>query len=235
MNILITGASRGIGAATAKYLARKKVKTLFLTARNINALEHLKKDIAELNPDTEVFPIAADLSAEDGILKVTEFVGKKTPKLDRLLNNAGYLVSGSFASISQEEILRSFMINYFAPSNLIKSCLPLLENASKAHVVNISSMAGFQGSQKFVGLSHYSASKAAIASLTELLAAEFHGEIIFNCLAIGAVDTEMLKEAFPGYKAPLQADEMAEYIGEFLLTAGRYMNGKIIPVSLVSP
>ena len=102
-----------------------------------------------------------------------------------------------------------------APARMIQSFLPLLKKSKSPHVVNISSMAGFQGSKKFPGLSHYSASKAAIAALTESLAEEFNQEIAFNALCLGAVQTEMLEEAFPGYQAPLNPDEMAEYIADF--------------------
>ena len=97
-------------------------------------------------------------------------------------------------------------------------------------------MGGFQGSSKFPGLSLYSASKGAVAVLTEAMAEEFKDEgISVNCLALGAVQTEMLEEAFPGYKAPLSADEMGKYIAGFALTGNRYFNGKILPVSVSTP
>lgn len=104
------------------------------------------------------------------------------------------------------------------------------------HIVNISSMGGFQGSVKFSGLSAYSTSKAALVSFTELFAEEFkESKIKMNCLCLGAVQTEMLTQAFPGYEAPIKADEMAEYICDFAQHAQRFMNGKIIPVSLSTP
>jgi NAD(P)-dependent dehydrogenase (short-subunit alcohol dehydrogenase family) len=117
----------------------------------------------------------------------------------------------------------------------IQSLLPKL-NPAGSHIVNISSMGGFQGSMKFAGLAAYSTSKAALCSFTELFAEEFKGSgIAMNCLCLGAVQTEMLEEAFPGYKAPLTPDQMATFIEEFSLSAHQYMNGKIIPVSLTNP
>jgi short-subunit dehydrogenase len=105
-----------------------------------------------------------------------------------------------------------------------------------AHIVNISSMGGFQGSVKFAGLSAYSTSKAAICSFTELFSEEFKNtELAMNCLCLGAVQTEMLEEAFPGYKAPTSAQEMAEFITDFALNGNRYFKGKILPVSLSTP
>jgi NAD(P)-dependent dehydrogenase (short-subunit alcohol dehydrogenase family) len=107
---------------------------------------------------------------------------------------------------------------------------------NKAHIVNISSMGGFQGTSKFPGLSAYSSSKAALSGLTECLAEELKDKnIAVNCLAIGAVQTEMLAKAFPGYKAPLSAKQMAEFICNFSLTGHLYFNGKIIPVSSTTP
>ena len=93
-----------------------------------------------------------------------------------------------------------------------------------------------QGSAKFPGLTAYSSSKAAIAGLTECLAEELKDKnISVNCLAIGAVQTEMLEEAFPGYKAPLSPKQMAEYIFDFALKGHQYYNGKILPVSSSTP
>ncbi|HYW96685.1 MAG TPA: SDR family oxidoreductase, partial [Bacteroidales bacterium] len=103
-------------------------------------------------------------------------------------------------------------------------------------VVNIGSMGGFQGSVKFSGLSHYSASKAALAVLTECLAVEYNQTgIAFNCLAIGSVSTGMLNEAFPGYDAPVKPEDMADFIYDFAVNGHRFMNGKILPVALSTP
>ena len=123
-----------------------------------------------------------------------------------------------------------------APVLLIQSLLDLLRKSREAHVVNISSMGGVQGSKKFPGLSAYSASKAALQVLTECLAEEFKEEnIAFNSLALGAVQTDMLAETFPGYKAPLKASEMAEFIADFAINGRRFYRGKTVQVSLSTP
>jgi len=104
------------------------------------------------------------------------------------------------------------------------------------HIVNIGSMGGFQGSSRYPGLSWYNAGKAALANLTESLGAEFSGRGIFiNCLALGAVQTEMLDQAFPGYNAPIKPSAMAGFIGDFALHGHKFMNGKILPVALSNP
>ena len=103
-------------------------------------------------------------------------------------------------------------------------------------MVNISSMGGVQGSAKFPGLAAYSSSKGALITLTELLAEEFKQTgPSFNVLALGAVQTEMLEEAFPGYKAPLTATQMAQYIIDFSLTGNTFYNGKVLEVSSSTP
>jgi NAD(P)-dependent dehydrogenase (short-subunit alcohol dehydrogenase family) len=97
-------------------------------------------------------------------------------------------------------------------------------------------MGGIQGSIKFAGLSAYSSSKGAVITLSELLAEEYkESGISFNVLALGAVNTVMLQEAFPGYEAPLSAKEMADYIFNFSLTGNKYYNGKVLQVSASTP
>ena len=112
--------------------------------------------------------------------------------------------------------------------------LPFMK--SNGHVVTISSMGGIQGSMKFPGLAAYSSSKGAVITLTELLAEEYKQTgPQFNILALGAVQTEMLAEAFPGYLAPTTAIEMAEYIFDFSLNGNKYYNGKVLQVSNSTP
>jgi 3-oxoacyl-[acyl-carrier protein] reductase len=126
-------------------------------------------------------------------------------------------------------------VNVIGVMENIQWFLPKL-NPEGSHIVNISSMGGFQGSMKFAGLAAYSTSKAALCSFTELFAEEYKETTIkMNCLCLGAVQTEMLEQAFPGYQAPLTPEQMASFIADFSLSAHRYLNGKIIPVSLTNP
>ncbi len=235
MNILITGASRGIGKGIARKIITSGDHHLFLISRNENALENLKKELLQINPDTRVSVYPFDLTDAESAKHIRNRLSEEADRLDILINNAGAIVVKAFSEYSPGEIDIQFNVNYKAPALLISELLPLLRNSDASHVVNISSMGGFQGSGKFPGLSHYSASKAAIAALTECLATEYKGEISFNALCIGAVQTEMLAEAFPGYQAALTADQMGEYIADFALNANKYLNGKIIPVALMSP
>jgi len=139
-----------------------------------------------------------------------------------------------FEETTSEEFENIYKVNVFGVANLTRTCLPFLQKGS--HVVTISSMGGIQGSMKFAGLSAYSSSKGAVITLSELLAEEYKETgIAFNVLALGAVQTEMLEEAFPGYKAPLTAIEMANYIFDFTLTGNKYYNGKVLQVTTSNP
>jgi short-subunit dehydrogenase len=237
MVIMITGASRGIGFATARYFARLKHAEIIALSRNRAGLGQLATECAGLNKTSVLHPLVFDL--EDFLQEPASLL-RKLPKkinhMDILINNAGVLINKPFQQTSLEELQYLFRINLFAPAVLIRELLPLMGRKGTTHVVNISSMGGFQGSQKFPGLSFYSASKASLACMTECLSEEFkEADIAFNCLALGSVQTEMMEEAFPGFKASVKPDEMAEFIGHFALTAHKHMRGKVVPVSLENP
>lgn len=226
-NIIITGTSRGIGYALVKYFAEKNHRVLALT-RNKKALSDLQKE----HPNLKVLPI--EITKGEGIEQIVKFVTEKWKKVDILIHNAGKLIHKPFSETSLDDFLRVYKVNVFAVAELTKAMLPFLQQGS--HVVSISSMGGIQGSMKFAGLSAYSSSKGAVITLMELLAEEYKNQgISFNVLALGAVQTEMLSEAFPDYKAPTTASEMAKYIAEFSLTGNDLYNGKVLQVSNSTP
>ncbi len=237
MNIIITGASRGIGYELVKLLGVNTCHSIIAISRDEAKLEQLKKEAKEQTGSSNIFPLAFDLSQiESHKSTLLQMINKHFAHVDIVINNAGYLKSENFDTFNMNNARHTFEINYFAPALLIHTLLPLLKLSKQAHVVNIGSMGGFQGSSKFPGLSHYSASKAAIASLSECLAEEYKEQHIkFNCLALGSVQTEMLNEAFPGFKAQLQPAEMADFIAEFALNGHRYYNGKVLPVAGDTP
>lgn len=233
MQALITGASRGIGKEAAKILASKGYD-LILLSRNVDSMNKLKQQLQEeFNVQVQVGFV--DLS---NLTKLEKQLGEsfKNLSIDVLINNAGLLINKRFDEFSIEESKEMFDVNFHAPILIIRNLLNCMGLNGLTHVVNISSMGGFQGSSKFPGLSYYSASKAALACMTECLAEEYKSSSIrFNSLALGAVQTEMLSDAFPGYKAPLDANEMASFIVDFAISGGQYFNGKVIPVSLSTP
>jgi len=226
--VLITGASRGMGWDVALELANKG-HSILVTARNEERLRELAKQAGD---QCEALPLDLTHADQTPLREAINRLGG----VDTIINNAGALISKPFEELADPEWQSLFEVNFFGVVRLLRSCLPFLEQSPNAHVLNISSMGGYQGSSKFPGLSAYSASKGALSILSECLAEEWKEKgIRVNCLALGAVQTEMLEEAFPGLKAPLQSAEMAEFISWFALSGHRFFNGKVLPVSVSTP
>jgi len=221
--IVIVGTSRGIGLATANYFAQlENVEIHCLSRKQGNLLvgDKIKFHAFDLTHD---------------VRQQAKNIFEKIGFFDILINNAGYLVSKPFGELTSEDLSRCYQINILGVIETVQAALSFL-NPAESHIVNISSMGGFQGSVKFAGLTAYSTSKAALCSFTELFAEEHKDtSISMNCLCLGSVQTEMLEEAFPGYMASKQPEEMARYIGDFALSAHHFMRGKIIPVSTSTP
>lgn len=237
MIAVITGASQGIGFETARYLGRVSGMKVYALSRNRERLDQLVREHGAEIHGSKIIPVSFDL---DQFLQypgmIDELLNQISGHVDIVINNAGQLVNKPFEELGLKEWEQIYRINVFAPAMMVKSMLPFLGKKGPSHVVNISSMGGYQGSMKFAGLSAYSSSKAALACLTECLGLEYKdSDVVFNCLALGSVQTEMLAEAFPGYVADMSAARMAEYIGEFALKGHRYFRGKIIPVSSSTP
>jgi 3-oxoacyl-[acyl-carrier protein] reductase len=228
MNILITGASRGIGRDLAIHLAQQPANQILVLSRNEARLKELSDQYRNIRH------LKYDLGRPDPEALKDQLDGWE--KLDILVNNAGLLVKKPFEQLSASDWQRSFNVNFFGPVELTQLCLPLLKNSKQGHIINITSMGGFQGSSKFPGLSAYSASKAALGNLTECLAEELKEEnVAVNALALGAVQTEMLAEAFPGFEPPMHSEQMARFIADFAVNGRQFFNGKVLPVSTSTP
>jgi NAD(P)-dependent dehydrogenase (short-subunit alcohol dehydrogenase family) len=231
MNIIITGASSGVGFEAVIELVQQPGHRIIALARSEDKLARLLEISQSLNPDCILYPVAFDI-VHDDYLHLKQFVALHFEgKIDILINNAGALINKPFAELGESDFVEMLQSNYLGHVRMIQEMLPLM--AKKTHIVNIGSMGGFQGSAKFLGLSAYSASKAALHILTECLAQELAPqEIKVNCLALGSAQTEMLERAFPGYVSPVMAFEMGKYVADFALTGHKFFNGKILPVAL---
>ncbi|MDN3596387.1 SDR family NAD(P)-dependent oxidoreductase [Zunongwangia endophytica] len=225
-NVVITGTSRGIGLELVKLFAEEDFNILALS-RNAEPVSSIELD--------NVSAFSFDLGTEVDLKKASDFVENEwNGKVDILIHNAGAFLNKPFQETALEEFRRIYEVNVFGLIGLTQQLMPFMDSSS--HIVSISSMGGVQGSMKFAGLSAYSSSKAAIITLTELLAEEYkESGPVFNVLALGAVQTEMLAEAFPGLEAPLSAAEMASYIKNFSLTGSKFYNGKLLQVSNSTP
>jgi 3-oxoacyl-[acyl-carrier protein] reductase len=213
MTIVITGGSRGIGRELINFFLHIKGAKVIVLSSNPEKLKDLEKK-------KNLHIVKVDFSIEDAIYEATEIIRTITKEVTILINNAGVLVNKPFEKITSKELENSYRINVFSPFILTQQLAPMMGKKEKSHVVNISSMGGFMGSAKFAGLSAYSSSKGALSILSECLAEELKDKnIAVNCLCLGAVNTEMLKKAFPGYKANTSSKQMANYIGDF---AGKF-------------
>ena len=223
-NIIITGTSRGIGYELALLFANAGHQVLAISRKTPQAFLENKN----------ITCLSVDLSIEDDIAKIENFLSSAWKQVDAIVHNAGALLLKPFAETSTQDFEKIYKVNVFGVASLTRISLPYLKPGS--HVVTISSMGGIQGSMKFAGLSAYSSSKGAVITLSELLSEEYKERgISFNVLALGSVQTEMLAEAFPGYQAPLSAKEMADYIYDFTLKGNKFYNGKVLQVSSSTP
>ena len=223
--IVVVGASRGIGKALVELLAENKEFTIYALSRNIEQLTANFKGCKNV--------ISAKFDLEHSVEQQLQTIFSVKPQIDVLINNAGWLVNKSFEKITHEEFTKSYQINVIGVMQSCQFFIPLMKTS---HIVNISSMGGFQGSMKFPGLAAYSSSKAALCNFTELFAEEHKNtDIRMNCLCLSAVQTEMLELAFPCYKTEISPIQMAAYIADFSLDNNTLINGKIIPVSLSTP
>lgn len=235
MNILITGASKGIGFEIVRQFAKDSSNNIVVLSRDLELLQQLKA-VCKEESDNNIHIYSIDFLSSCFVEGFRKILKRHDAHFDIIINNAGCLINKPFVETTQLEINNIYQVNVFAPILILQILIPLLDSNKQCHIINIGSMGGFQGSVKFPGLSIYSSSKSALANLTECLAEEFkEKKIKINCLALGSVQTEMLKNAFPDYEAQVSAKEMAAYIVQFSMQSPIYINGKVIPVSSSTP
>lgn len=233
MNIIITGASSGIGFETALEFSLQKQNKIVAIARNAEKLRNLLEIARSINPECTLLPVEFDI-VNDDYAALIPFLKERLGHVDILINNAGALINKPFLDTTEADLSEMLQSNVVSHFRMIQNILPLMQ--SGGHILNIGSMGGFQGSVKFPGLSAYSASKAALHTLTECLAFELaETGVKVNCLALGSAQTEMLEAAFPGYQSPIMAFEMGKYVADFAKTGHKFFNGKILPVAVTTP
>jgi 3-oxoacyl-[acyl-carrier protein] reductase len=226
--ILVTGASKGIGFATAQYLAKNKHHVL-ATARSADKLDELKN-----SSPRRLECVPCDLTDTTSIQRLTDYIREEQLVISALIHSAGGLINKPFGELTDSDWNSMWNLNVMSAVRLLRAVIPFF--GKKSHIVTIGSMGGYQGSTKFPGLVAYSTSKGALSVWTECMAAELKNhDIAVNCLCLGSVQTEMFEMAFPGIKAPLQPEDMAEYISDFALKGHKFLNGKVLPVALGDP
>jgi short-subunit dehydrogenase len=231
MNIIITGASKGIGAELVKTLCKHKGNQIIALARSVDGLRRLSAECQKINPSCKILTIEFDLVQYDFYPFILQKIESFFRNCDILINNAGKLINRSFDKIDLQDFDDIYNVNIKGLFFFTQLILPMMNKGG--HILNISSLGGIPGSKKYPGLSAYSSSKAAVSVFTEVLAEELkESEISVNCLALGGVHTEMFEKACPGVKALQSPLQMAQFIADFAVTGHRFFNGKVIPVSL---
>lgn len=226
--VLVTGAGRGVGAAAVKALLAMAGVRVIAVSRNLAGLEPMAAESSRLEL------CSVDLTAADGAERIAAFVSER--RLHALVHNAGLLHKAEMGQHGRAELERLFLTNTIAPLELTQALAPRLSGVPPGHIVHIGSMGGFQDAAKFPGLVAYSSSKAALACMAQCMAEEFKDRgIRSNCLALGSVDTEMLRAAFPGYTAVTTAEAIGHFIADFSLNGHNLFNGKVLPVATSTP
>lgn len=235
MNIVISGASSGVGFEAALALCADQGNKVIAVARSEDKLQRLSSAAFEFHRGSALFTLQFDIVSGNYKQELLPFIEQHVGEIDILINNAGSLINKPFFDLRQDDFITMFQSNFLGHFQMIQHLVPLM-NTGAAHIVNIGSMGGFQGSIKFPGLAAYSASKAALHNLTECLALELEKtNIKVNCLSLGSAQTKMLEKAFPGYQSPVTATEMGKLVAEFAVNGSKFFNGKILPVSVTTP
>jgi 3-oxoacyl-[acyl-carrier protein] reductase len=218
---IVTGASSGIGRCTAELLARRGARVAAF-ARSANKLASLASD---------VLPVAGDVSVLGDVERLFSTAESHFGHVDVLINNAGMIDPAPLIETTFDEWQEMFAVNVHGVYLTCRRALPSMIERRSGTIVNVASISGVPGPEKFPGWVSYCASKGAVISLTEALAVEVkaHG-VRVNCVSPGSVDTPMWAEASGGAPADMTAEEVAEAILFLASDRSRPMNGQNLNV-----
>jgi NAD(P)-dependent dehydrogenase (short-subunit alcohol dehydrogenase family) len=220
---IITGAGRGVGRATALRFAREGARVV-LFSRTPAPLNDLAADLAH-----QVYPFLAvvgDVSREEDVQALFQQAMQAFGRVDILVNCAGVVAVQPFAEMDASTWDHVLGVNLRGTFLCCREAFRIMAGQRSGVIVNLSSLSGVRGVEKFPGLSAYNVSKAGVASLTEILAVEGKPYNIRVCaVSPGAVDTEMLKQAAPHLKAGMTPEDLAEILHFMVDESGRMLSG----------
>lgn len=222
--VAVTGASSGIGRATAELFAREGARVAIF-ARSGNQLEAIARAF------DHVIPVAGDAASERDIDRLFSSTEARLGRCDVLVNCAGMIDPERLVNTTAERWDRMFAVNVRSIFLGCRRALPSMIERRSGAIVNVASISGVVGPEKFPGFVSYCASKAAVIGLTEALAVEVkeYG-IRVNCVSPGSVDTAMWAKASGGAPAAMTAEEIATTIRFLASSESRPMNGQNLNV-----
>lgn len=233
--VIVTGGSRGIGAAIVRGLAKSGYQVVLNYYKSEEAAKKIQKELKEKNIEIEIFK--ADVSKREEVKKLVAFTLKKYKNIDVLINNAGIDQIKLFTDITDEDWNTMMGVNLNSVFYCTQEVLENMIHNKKGCIINISSIWGTQGASCEV---HYSSSKAAVDGLTKALAKELGpSNIRVNSIAPGLVDTDMnknvTKEELEELKKEIPLGRMAkpeEIVNSVKwLIEDEYVSGQIISVN----
>jgi NAD(P)-dependent dehydrogenase (short-subunit alcohol dehydrogenase family) len=222
---VVTGASSGIGARCAEKLAERGARVAIF-ARSAEKL----REIAARHED-RMLAVSGDVADEAAIARLFAETESRFGACGILINNAGMIDPKPMAATSADDWDRMFAVNVRGAFLCARRALPGMIAKGSGAIVNVSSISGVVGPEKFPGYVSYCASKGAVISMTEAMAVEVRSRgVRVNCVSPGSVDTKMWAEASGGEPADMTPDEVAETILFLVSDASRPINGQNIHV-----
>ncbi len=232
---IVTGGSRGIGAAIVKQLAKDGLHVVAI-ARNMDKLQEVVKEVQAAGGTAEA--ATCDIGESKALAAVIEGIGEKHGRLDVLVNNAGITKDGLLLRMEDEDFDSVINTNLKSAFVAIRSAVRLIMRSKTGRIINISSVAGVAGNP---GQANYAASKAGLIGLSKTVAREFAGKgITCNVIAPGFITTDMtdvlndkIKEGVK-QMIPLrrfgEASEIAAAVSFFASEGAAYATGQVLCV-----
>jgi NAD(P)-dependent dehydrogenase (short-subunit alcohol dehydrogenase family) len=222
---IVTGASAGIGRRAAEMLAARGARVAIF-ARSGEKLEHVAAPFG-----SAMLAVQGDVAELADIERLFADTESRFGHCDILVNNAGMIDVAPLIDTTLEQWRRMFAVNVEGVYLACRRALPSMIERRSGSIVNVSSISGVIGPEKFPGWVSYCASKGAVISLTEALAVEVkEHDVRVNAVSPGSVDTRMWAEASGGAPASMTADEVAETILFLASPRSRPMNGQNLNV-----
>jgi NAD(P)-dependent dehydrogenase (short-subunit alcohol dehydrogenase family) len=227
---IITGAGRGVGRATARLFTHEGARVVAFSQNAVH-LQETVAGIAREGQQAQVLAINGDVSHEEDVHALFQQTLDAFGRVDILVNCAGIVLVQPFVEMDIATWDRVIAVNLRGTFLCCREAFHIMAEQQQGVIINISSLSGVKGVEKFPGLSAYNVSKAGIASLTEILAVEGKPHKIRVCaVSPGAVDTEMLRQAAPHLRAGMTAEDMAEILLFLAGDSGRKLSGTNIEI-----